>query len=110
MGNLSDVQIRAWIKAGERFEGCADGDGLYLRFRKTDAVPAWRFRYRFDGRQRVVSLGSYTTLSLAEARRTAKEFSAEWRWAMTWPTRSRYRYASAWPLPTSIPATCNSVR
>lgn len=30
MGKLSDVTIRAWIKAGERFEGRSDGDGLVL--------------------------------------------------------------------------------
>jgi hypothetical protein len=34
MPKLTDMQIRAWIKSGERFEGRADGDGLYLRFRK----------------------------------------------------------------------------
>jgi hypothetical protein len=36
MPKLTDMQIRAWIKSGERFEGRADGDGLYLRFRKED--------------------------------------------------------------------------
>ena len=29
MGKLTDIQIRAWIKAGERFEQRGDGDGLY---------------------------------------------------------------------------------
>lgn len=76
MGKLSDIQIRAWIKAGERFEGRADGDGLYLRFRDRDNVPSWRFRYRFDGVQRVMNLGSYGKVSLAEARRITKELSA----------------------------------
>lgn len=76
MGKLTDIQIRAWIKADERFEGRADGDGLYLRFRGSDSVPSWRYRYRFDGKQRVMNLGSYAALSLAEARRTVKELSA----------------------------------
>ncbi len=48
MGRLTDIEIRNWIKAGERFEGRADGDGLYLRFREGDASASWRFRYRFD--------------------------------------------------------------
>ncbi len=39
MPKLTDMQIRAWIKSGERFEGRADGDGLYLRFRKEDKTP-----------------------------------------------------------------------
>lgn len=76
MGKLSDVQIRAWVKAGERFEGRADGDGLYLRFRDADAAPRWRYRYRLAGKARVVDLGSYGTLSLADARRTVKELAA----------------------------------
>jgi hypothetical protein len=34
MPKLTDMQIRAWIKSGERFEGRADGNGLYLRYVK----------------------------------------------------------------------------
>lgn len=77
MGKLTDIQIRAWIKSGERFEQRADGDGLYLSFRETFAVPKWLFRYRFDGKQRVMSVGSYTALSLAKAREVARELSAK---------------------------------
>lgn len=76
MGKLTDVAIRAWIKVDERFEGRGDGDGLTLRFRKADAVPRWLFRYRVAGRARVLDLGSYRTLSLADARRVAKEMRA----------------------------------
>ncbi|MBK6355379.1 MAG: tyrosine-type recombinase/integrase [Betaproteobacteria bacterium] len=77
MGKLADIQIRAWIKSGERFEGRADGAGLYLRFREGDSGATWRFRYRFDGKQRVMNLGSYAVLSLADARKTAKDLSAK---------------------------------
>lgn len=52
MPKLTDMQIRAWIKSGERFEGRADGDGLYLRFRKEDKTPFWRYRYKLAGRAR----------------------------------------------------------
>jgi integrase len=76
MGKLTDMQIRSWIKANERFESRGDGDGLYLRYREVDAVPLWRFRYRFSSNPRIMNLGSYTTLSLADARRTAKELRA----------------------------------
>lgn len=77
MGKLTDIQIRAWIKNGERFEGRADGDGLYLRFREGDASASWRYRYRFDGKQRVMNLGGYGTVSLAKARETAKSLAAQ---------------------------------
>lgn len=77
MGKLNDMQIRGWIKAGERFEGRSDGDGLYLRFRETDSVPVWRFRYRLAGKQRVMHIGSYSTLSLADARKVSRELRAK---------------------------------
>ncbi len=77
MSKITDIEIRAWIKTGERFEGKAIGDGLYLRFREGDTVPGWRFRYRFAGKQRIMNLGSYATLSLADARKTAKEMGAK---------------------------------
>lgn len=76
MGKLSDIGIRAWIKSGERFEGRSDGAGLYLRYRKEDAVPRWLFRYRLNGKARVMNLGSYRDISLADARKMAKEMRA----------------------------------
>lgn len=76
MGKLTDIQIRAWIRSGERFEQRGDGDGLYLCYRESYAIPVWKYRYRFAGKQRVMNLGSYTVLSLADARRTVKELAA----------------------------------
>jgi len=76
MGKLTDLEIKGFIKSGERFEQKGDGDGLYLRFRSADSVPCWLFRYRLAGKQRIMHLGSYKILSLAEARRTAKELRA----------------------------------
>lgn len=76
MGKLTDMEIRNWIKSGERFEGRSFGDGLYLRYRKADAAPRWVFRYRIAGKARILSMGSYRDLSLADARKTAKEMRA----------------------------------
>ncbi len=39
MPKLTDMQIRAWIKAGERFAGRADGGGLYLCFPENYTSP-----------------------------------------------------------------------
>ena len=76
MAILSDLQIKSWIKNNERFEGKSDGDGLYLSYRESFAVPVWRFRYKIKGATRWVTMGSYADLSIAEARRQAKEFRA----------------------------------
>jgi len=76
MAKLTDIQIKAWINNGEHFEGRADGGGLYLCYRKEMAAPMWRYRYRLAGKQRQMFIGSYKDLSLADARRKAKELSA----------------------------------
>jgi|GEM_PF-1596707 len=69
MSNLSDIQIRACIKNSVRFYALSDGDGLHLRFRLVDTIPVWRFRYRFAGKQRVMNIGTFGQVSLAEVRR-----------------------------------------
>lgn len=76
MAKLTDMQIKAWIQAGERFDSRSDENGLVLCYRDSYAVPVWRLRYRFDGKGRVMVLGSYADLSLAAARKTAKEMNA----------------------------------
>jgi integrase len=76
VAKLTDIQIKAWIKKGEHFEGRADGNGLYICYRKEMAVPMWRFRYRLAGKQRQMFIGSYKDLPLADARRKAKELNA----------------------------------
>lgn len=73
---LTDIQIKAWIKTGERFEGRADGGGLYLCFPVKYGAPFWRYRYRIAGKQRSMMIGSYPELSLATARATVKRLSA----------------------------------
>ena len=76
MPKLTDMQIRAWVKSGERFEGRADGDGLYLRFRKEDKTPFWRYRYQMAGKSRTMLIGSYSDFPLSKAREIARELSA----------------------------------
>ncbi|MDE9518751.1 tyrosine-type recombinase/integrase [Xenorhabdus bovienii] len=76
MPKLTNKEIRAWIKSGKRFEGKADGNGLYLRFREADRIPSWRFRYKLAGKSRTMNLGTYADLSLAKARELTRELSA----------------------------------
>ena len=76
MGKLTDIQIKAWLKSQERFEGRSDGNGLYLCYRKEFSIPKWRFRYSYGGKARAMWIGSYGDLSLAKARERARELSA----------------------------------
>ena len=45
----------------------SDGNGLHLLV-NPNASKLWRFRYRFDGKQKMIGLGSYPDVSLAIAR------------------------------------------
>lgn len=87
MGNLSDAEIRGWLRKGQAFEK-SDGDGLTLTYRDGYQTPVWRLRYRIGGRRgrdgtpgeagkaRVMILGSFANLSLADARKEAKRLRA----------------------------------
>ncbi len=76
MASLNDIQIKNWIKNNERFHGKADGNNLYLCYRKGFSVPVWKFRYNFSGKQRSITIGNYGQVSLSEARKKAKDLKS----------------------------------
>ncbi|NLI79533.1 MAG: integrase arm-type DNA-binding domain-containing protein [Candidatus Riflebacteria bacterium] len=63
---LSDTAIRM-AKPRARPVKMFDADGLFLLLRPTGAR-WWRFRYRFGGGEKLLSLGTYPEVSLKEAR------------------------------------------
>ena len=72
---LSDASVRA-LKPKDSAYAVTDEKGLTLQ-----VVPSgsklWRFRYQFAGKPRVMSLGGYPVVSLAEARRKRDAARAE---------------------------------
>lgn len=68
---LTDAQVRK-IKPLEKKKRYSDEKGLYL-----EVTPAggrfWRLKYRFNGRESTLTIGSYPEISLAQARRTRDE-------------------------------------
>ncbi len=50
----------------------ADGGGLYLHV-KPNGTKAWRFNYRFNGKQKTLAIGVYPDISLKAARDKHKE-------------------------------------
>ena len=70
MGTLTDVQLRAWVKACNPIAGKSDGDGLTFTLSKA-GVAAWVLRYRLAGKQREITLGRYPDLTLTKARELA---------------------------------------
>lgn len=64
---LTDLEIRR-AKPAEKAYTKSDGNGLSLQI-EPKGSKGWRFRYRFEGKAKLLSLGTYPKISLAEARK-----------------------------------------
>jgi integrase len=63
---LTDTTIRNAKPTAKPYK-LADGDGLYLLV-KPNAGKYWRFKYRFTGKEKLLALGVYPDVTLADAR------------------------------------------
>ena len=63
---LSDVQIRN-LKIKDRPYKVGDFGGLFVLV-KTSGAKSWRFKYRIDGREKLLVIGDYPAVTLAKAR------------------------------------------
>jgi integrase len=72
---LTDTQIKQ-AKPKEKDYKLSDGGGLYLliTIRKTKL---WRIKYNFGGREKLISLGAYPTISLAKARELRDKYKTD---------------------------------
>jgi len=69
---LTDTKVRN-AKPGEKQVKLFDGDGLFLLV-TPNGGKWWRFKYRFGGKEKLLSFGTYPEVSLGEARE--KRFQA----------------------------------
>ena len=67
---LSDRPIKN-AKPAEKAYKISDGHGLHLLI-KPNGGKYWRLKYRIDGKEKLLSIGVYPTISLAEAREAAE--------------------------------------
>ncbi len=63
---LTDTKIRTTKKTGKRFK-LYDERGLYLEVTPIGSK-RWRFKYRYDNKEKLLSLGIYPDVSLIKAR------------------------------------------
>ena len=68
---LTDIVIRK-AQPGEKPRKIFDGRGLYLEIAPKGGK-WWRIKYRFEGKDRRISLGVYPDVSLKEARRRCED-------------------------------------
>lgn len=74
---LIDTEIRK-AKARDKAYKITDGNGLHLYISKSGAK-LWRYRYEINGREKLLSLGAYPDVSLANARKARDEAREELR-------------------------------
>ena len=63
---LTDRQIQS-LKAQEKTYKVFDGGGLFLEVTPTGSK-RWRYKYRFEGREKLLALGVYPEVTLKDAR------------------------------------------
>jgi len=68
---ITDIQAKT-AKPKEKDYKLTDGDGLYLLV-TTGGGKRWRLKYRFDGKEKLLALGTYPDISLSEARNRRHE-------------------------------------
>lgn len=68
---LSDMKVKT-AKAKDKSYKLSDNDGLYLLVTEKGGK-WWRFKYRFDGKEKLLSLGTYPEITLADARQRRDE-------------------------------------
>ncbi|MFS8035676.1 tyrosine-type recombinase/integrase [Xanthobacter sp. AM11] len=68
---LTDTALRT-AKAVDKPYKMADGAGLYLLVNPTGSR-LWRLKYRIEGREKLLAIGSYPDVSLAKARERREE-------------------------------------
>jgi integrase len=69
---LTDLKIRSLKPTGKAYKQY-DQRGLYLEVAKSGSK-LWRLRYQFAGKSKLLSLGMYPTVGVAEARRKRDRF------------------------------------
>lgn len=67
---LTELQIKAAKKRDKAYK-LSDGSGLFLLI-NPDGAKYWRLGYRFNGKQKLLALGIYPEISLAQAREATK--------------------------------------
>ena len=71
---LTDLKIRS-LKPEDKPRRYTDGGNLFVEVRPSGSK-LWRYAYKFDGKQKLMALGSYPEVSLAKARQKRTEARA----------------------------------
>ena len=68
---LKDLEIKYAARRSKEYK-LFDGDGLYVLV-KPSGSKLWRYKYRFEGKERVLCIGSYPAITAVVARQKRRE-------------------------------------
>ena len=60
MNKLSERGIKGWVSKATPGQKLFDGGGMFLTITLA-GTPAWRVKYRLNGKERLYSIGTYRT-------------------------------------------------
>jgi hypothetical protein len=63
---LTDIKVRTAKPEGKPYK-LSDGGGLFLLVQPTGGK-WWRYKYRYAGKEKLLALGAYPDVGLADAR------------------------------------------
>ncbi|MCD4668304.1 MAG: integrase arm-type DNA-binding domain-containing protein [Sulfurimonas sp.] len=72
---LTDTKIRT-SKVREKDYKLFDGRGLFLLITKNNSK-LWRFKYKFDAKEKLLALGAYPEISLSKARELREKYRTD---------------------------------
>jgi hypothetical protein len=67
---LTDAKVRNAKRRNKDYK-LTDGHGLHL-FMKTNGAKLWRWRYEFEGKEKLMSFGAYPDVTITAAREDAR--------------------------------------
>ena len=71
---LTDTQIKQ-AKLKDKDYKLFDGGGLFLLITKRGSK-LWRYKFRFDNKEKLFSIGSYPTITLSKARILKEQYES----------------------------------
>lgn len=91
---LTDVSVRNAKPRAARYK-MSDGDGLYLLVMPS-GTKSWRWRQQVEGREKIVTLGTYPEVGLGAARVARDKLRAPGGRALEFETRTLAQIAKDW--------------
>lgn len=84
---LTDIKVRTAKPMDKQYK-LTDGNGMHLLVHPNGSK-YWRLQYRFDGKQKMLALGVYPEITLADARSRRDEARKLWRMASIQETKRK---------------------